>query len=75
MFCEKFKNIIEDYSFGTLLRADTKGDYKETNTILVPRVQFYAIEIARNRESLNNEVKKRYKCSSKGNVQEKSDAA
>ncbi|KPI95892.1 UPF0368 protein Cxorf26-like [Papilio xuthus] len=65
MFCEKFKNIVEDYSFGTLLRADTNGDYSEQNTILVPRVQFYAIEIARNREGLNNEVKKRCKCASK----------
>lgn len=67
IFCEKFKNIVEDYSFGTLLRADTKGDYSEENTILVPRVQFYAIEIARNRENLNNEVKKLYKCASKAN--------
>lgn len=69
MFCEKFKNIVEDYSFGTLLRADTNGDYSEQNTILVPRVQFYAIEIARNREGLNNEVKKRFKCSSKSNME------
>ncbi|XP_026318787.1 protein PBDC1 isoform X2 [Hyposmocoma kahamanoa] len=68
IFCEKFKNIVEDYSFGTLLRADTKGDYSEANTILVPRVQFYAIEIARNREKLNNEVKKHYKCASKANM-------
>lgn len=75
MFCEKFKNIVEDYSFGTLLRADTKGDYREVNTILVPRVQFYAIEIARNRENLNNEVKKHFKCASKATMQEKSKAA
>lgn len=68
-FCEKFKTIVEDYSFGTLLRANTKGDYSEANTILVPRVQFYAIEIARNREGLNNEVKKRHKCASKANVE------
>ncbi|XP_063622396.1 protein PBDC1 [Cydia splendana] len=68
-YCEKFKNIIEDYSFGTLMRADTKGDYSEQNTILVPRVQFYAIEIARNREGLNNEVKKRFKCQSKANLE------
>ncbi|XP_049872621.1 protein PBDC1 [Pectinophora gossypiella] len=69
VFCEKFKNIVEDYSFGTLMRADTKGDYSEENTMLVPRVQFYAIEIARNREGLNNEVKKRYKCASKANME------
>lgn len=69
MFCEKFKNIVEDYSFGTLLRVDCKGDYSERNTMLVPRVQFYAIEIARNRENLNNEVKRLFKCSSKNNTQ------
>lgn len=68
-FCEKFKTIVEDYSFGTLMRADAKGDYSEQNTMLVPRVQFYAIEIARNREGLNNEVKKRFKCASKANME------
>lgn len=69
IFCEKFKNIIEDYSFGTLMRADAKGDYSEQNTMLVPRVQFYAIEIARNRDNLNNEVKKLYKCTAKPNLE------
>ncbi|KOB67422.1 UPF0368 protein Cxorf26-like protein [Operophtera brumata] len=75
VFCEKFKNIIEDYSFGTLMRADTKGDYSERNTILVPRVQFYAIEIARNRENLNNDVKKHYKCASKATIEEENGKA
>lgn len=69
LFCEKFKNIVEDYSFGTLMRADTKGDYSEENTMLVPRVQFYAIEIARNRENLNNDVKKLYKCTAKPTIE------
>lgn len=68
-YCEKFKSIVEDYSFGTLMRADCKGDYSEQNTILVPRVQFYAIEIARNRENHNNEVKKLFKCASKANIE------
>lgn len=52
------------------MRADTRGDYSERNTILVPRVQFYAIEIARNRENLNNEVKRHFKCASKANIDE-----
>ncbi|XP_050677969.1 protein PBDC1 [Leptidea sinapis] len=69
-YCEKFKNTVEDYNFGTLLRADTKGDYSEQNIILVPRVQFYAIEIARNREGLNNEVKKLFKCASKAHMEQ-----
>lgn len=52
------------------MRADTKGDYSEANTMLVPRVQFYAIEIARNRECMNNEVKKHYKCASKATMEQ-----
>lgn len=74
LFCEKFKNIVEDYSFGTLMRADTNGDYSEQNTMLVPRVQFYAIEIARNREGMNNEVKKKFKCASKAQMEAQNNA-
>ncbi|GFG28177.1 hypothetical protein Cfor_07829, partial [Coptotermes formosanus] len=53
-FCEKFNNVVEDYSFGTLLRLDHTGEYSEQNTILVTRIQFYAIELSRNREGLND---------------------
>lgn len=58
-FCEKFKHI-EDYSFGTLIRLDCTLDYSEENTILVPRIQFYAIESARNREGCNDCIRKKY---------------
>ena len=44
---------VEEYNFGTLLRLDCKEGYSEANTTLVPRVQFLAIEIARNRQGLN----------------------
>ncbi|KAJ8928382.1 hypothetical protein NQ314_019047 [Rhamnusium bicolor] len=60
-FCERFKNLVEDYSFGTLLRADAWGDYKEENTILITRIQFYAIEIARNREGVNDILRNKFK--------------
>ncbi|XP_012283541.1 protein PBDC1 [Orussus abietinus] len=60
-FCEQFKGIVEDYSFGTLLRADCKGDYSEQNSILTTRIQFYAIELARNREGLNDCIRDLYK--------------
>ncbi|XP_065187078.1 protein PBDC1-like [Sycon ciliatum] len=53
-FCMKYEGQIEDFNFGTLLRLDVAGEYSQENTILVPRVQFYAIEIARNRRGLNN---------------------
>mmetsp|Transcript_11223 Transcript_11223/g.22359 ORF Transcript_11223/g.22359 Transcript_11223/m.22359 type:complete len:148 (+) Transcript_11223:6892-7335(+) len=42
-----------DYNFGTLLRIDSAREYSPENTILVVRGQFYAIEIARNSEGLN----------------------
>lgn len=53
-FCEQFKDEVEDYSFGTLLRLDCKEEFSQDNTTLVPRIQFYAIEIARNREGYND---------------------
>lgn len=52
-FCEKFKDI-EDYNFGTLLRTNAAEKYEEHNTIFVVRIQFYAVEIARNRHGLND---------------------
>ncbi|EZA48086.1 hypothetical protein X777_14195, partial [Ooceraea biroi] len=60
-FCEQFKDIVEDYSFGTLLRADCTEDYSEKNSILTTRIQFYAIELARNREGLNDGIRGKYK--------------
>lgn len=54
-FCEKF-NEIEDYNFGTLLRINAKEEYSQENTIFAVRIQFYAIEIARNRYGLNDWV-------------------
>lgn len=60
-FCQQFKDIVEDYSFGTLMRADCTGEYSEENSILTTRIQFYAIELARNKEGLNDIVRKTYK--------------
>ncbi|XP_044598466.1 protein PBDC1 [Cotesia glomerata] len=60
-FCEQFKDIIEDYSMGTLLRADCTDEYREQNSILVTRIQFYAIELARNREGLNDLIRQKFK--------------
>ncbi|XP_043288112.1 protein PBDC1 [Venturia canescens] len=59
-YCEQFKSVVEDYSFGTLLRADCKGEYSEDNSILTTRIQFYAIEIARNREGFNDAIRDLY---------------
>jgi hypothetical protein len=59
--CEKFKDVVEDYSFGTLLRLDHSGEYSEHNSILVTRIQFYAIELSRNREGLNDCIRSKFK--------------
>jgi len=60
-FCEKFKEMVEDYSFGTLIRTKVDEEYSENNSFLVPRVQFFAIEIARNREGFNDVIKTKFK--------------
>ena len=52
-FCNQFDGKVEDFNFGTLLRLDVTKEYTEENTVLVPRVQFLAIEIARNRHHMN----------------------
>ncbi|KAH7327254.1 putative polysaccharide biosynthesis protein [Rhexocercosporidium sp. MPI-PUGE-AT-0058] len=53
-FLMAYEKKVDDYNFGTMLRADAKGEYGEKETIFVPRMQFYAIEIARNRNGLND---------------------
>ncbi|KAG7190639.1 hypothetical protein KM043_006721 [Ampulex compressa] len=60
-FCEQFKDVVEDYSFGTLLRINCEGDYSEENSMLSTRIQFYAIELARNREGFNDGIREKYK--------------
>ncbi|XP_034341763.1 protein PBDC1 isoform X1 [Arvicanthis niloticus] len=55
-FCLKFEGIVEDYNYGTLLRLDCSQGYTKENTIFAPRIQFFAIEIARNREGYNKAV-------------------
>lgn len=60
-FCNQFKHSVEDYSFGTLLRIDCTGDYSQENTMFTTRIQFYAIELARNKEGFNDSVRKKFK--------------
>jgi hypothetical protein len=54
-FLNEYANRINDWNFATLLRKDAKSlaGYCEANTMIVPRIQFLAIEIARNREGPN----------------------
>lgn len=67
----RYEKRIAHYNFGTLLRLDASGGYTEENShfgnvisflhtsfspCLVTRTQFYAIEIARNKEGINDTV-------------------
>ncbi|KAK2143158.1 hypothetical protein LSH36_872g01060 [Paralvinella palmiformis] len=59
-FCNKFEGKVEDFNMGTLLRLDCGNDVSDENTTLVPRIQFLAIEIARNKEGLNGCLREKY---------------
>ena len=51
---EKGDKKVEDYNFGTMLRRDPKTEYGQDETMFAVRMQFYAIEIARNKAGLND---------------------
>ncbi|KAI9633164.1 cytoplasm protein [Dioszegia hungarica] len=57
-FTMPYESRVEDFNFGTLVRRNAIADepYGQDNCILVTRVQFLAIEIARNRAGLNDKV-------------------
>ena len=57
-FCSEFEGLVEDFNYATMLRTDPNKDYGEDNSIVVPRIQFLAIEIARNREGHNDNIRK-----------------
>ncbi|KAK3182520.1 hypothetical protein K4F52_006160 [Lecanicillium sp. MT-2017a] len=53
-FMMAYEKKVDDFNFGTMVRNSPKVEYEEDNTIFVPRMQFYAIEIARNKAGLND---------------------
>jgi len=53
-FMHHFEKKVQDFNFGTLIRSDCTEDYTESNSFFALRLQFYAIEIARNRRGLND---------------------
>lgn len=53
-FVNQYEKTVEDFNFGTMLRKSAKFEYGEKETIFAVRMQFYAIEIARNRAGLND---------------------
>ena len=59
-FCNSYRDNgkINDYNFACLLRLNSSSDYDDSdNVTVVPKIQFLAIEIARNREGRNDRVK------------------
>jgi hypothetical protein len=75
-FCNHFEGQVEDFNYATMLRLDCGQDYSEENSIVVPRVQFLAIEIARNREGFNDAIREKFgkkKPLEEEPIQEKSD--
>ncbi|KAL3998121.1 Polysaccharide biosynthesis family protein [Acanthocheilonema viteae] len=60
-FCEYFKEEVEDYNLATIMRIRADGAYSESNTIIVPKIIFLAVEIARNKEGLNESCKESFK--------------
>ncbi|CAM1508558.1 Fc.00g054060.m01.CDS01 [Cosmosporella sp. VM-42] len=53
-FMMAYEKKVDDYNFGTMVRNNPKAEYDQDTTIFVPRMQFYAVEIARNRNGLND---------------------
>lgn len=47
---------VPDFNFATLMRLNSHLEYSEENSIVVPRAQFVAIEIARNRLGFNDNL-------------------
>ncbi|XP_052226298.1 protein PBDC1-like [Dreissena polymorpha] len=58
-FCGQYEKRVEDFNMGTLIRVNSKEEFSEVNSTLVVRIQFLAIEIARNREGCNDAMKKK----------------
>jgi len=45
-FCDEFKDV-SDFNFATLVRLDSSKDYEEANSVIVTKIQFYAIELVK----------------------------
>jgi Polysaccharide biosynthesis len=63
---EKGDKKVEDFNFGTMLRTNPKFEYGEKETMFAVRMQFYAIEIARNRAGLNDWIYEQTHAGDKG---------
>ncbi|KAJ5225315.1 Protein PBDC1 [Penicillium chermesinum] len=55
----QYEKKIDDFNFGTIIRNRADVEYEQDTTIFGVRMQFYAIEIARNRAGLNDWIYER----------------
>ncbi|KAG6332145.1 hypothetical protein ID866_6945 [Astraeus odoratus] len=55
-FINAYEKKVKDFNFGSLIRTDAREEYTENNATFVTRMQFYAVEIARNRLGLNDKI-------------------
>ncbi|GAB1217802.1 hypothetical protein ATERTT37_007043 [Aspergillus terreus] len=55
----QYEGKINDFNFGTMLRSSPNVEYDRDTTIFAMRMQFYAVEIARNRAGLNDWIYER----------------
>lgn len=55
----RWQQRLPDSTILTMLRIDSHYGYSPENTYLVPKIKFYAIEVARNREGANDRFVKR----------------
>ncbi|PQE13478.1 Duf757 domain-containing protein [Rutstroemia sp. NJR-2017a WRK4] len=74
-FMMQYENRVDDFNFGTMLRSNPKWEYGQDETIFVPRMQFYAIEIARNRLGLNDWIYENANPEKKDKAEEKKEEA
>ncbi|EIE89950.1 hypothetical protein G6F46_003891 [Rhizopus delemar] len=58
-FVNKYEKRVNEFNFGSLIRIDCREDYTEQNTMFGVRMQFYAIEIARNKKGLNDSLRQK----------------
>ncbi|KAF5351467.1 hypothetical protein D9757_012054 [Collybiopsis confluens] len=56
VFIAEYEKKVKDHNFGSLIRTDARGDLSYILRGLVTRIQFYAIEISRNRLGLNDKA-------------------
>ncbi|KAH7106878.1 DUF757-domain-containing protein [Auriculariales sp. MPI-PUGE-AT-0066] len=60
-FSTAYDGKVDKFNFGSLIRTNAEDEYSQYNSIFVIRIQFYAIEIARNRLGLNDKIHEKEK--------------